>query len=141
MSCHVTLPPLLLALGLIASLCLVSFQVLTGSFLTLNLKYPSYLRQFYVDLQLNPFQPIESTFKCADDDNSSDGYVLFLSTLFSVLCPVFFLVILLLAIGISRVAYFNFVYPKKRPRIADRKQFLTRQFSKTYNLSIKLYIW
>lgn len=116
-------------------------QVLTGSFLTLNLKYPSYLRQFYVDLQLNPFQPVVSTFKCADQDNHTDGNVFFLFILLSVLCPIFFLVLLLLAIVLSRLAYFKLVYPKKRPRIQNRKQFLIRQFSKTYNLSIKLYIW
>lgn len=128
----------------------ISFlQVITGSFLTLNLQYPHYMHQFYVDLQINPFQPIESTLKCADQANFSgdedgttvDGDIFFVSILLSVLCPIFFLVTLLLAILISRISYFFFIYPKKRSLIENKKQFLSRQFSKMYNLSIKLYIW
>lgn len=126
-------------------------QVLTGSFLTLNLKYPHYMHQFFVDLQINPFHPIYSAFKCSDQaaDNNNDtrsednwdGHVFFVSILFSVLSPFLFLLILGLAVLVSRVAYFKLVYPKKRALIQDRKQFFLRQFTKTYNLSIKLYIW
>mmetsp|Transcript_18994 Transcript_18994/g.31742 ORF Transcript_18994/g.31742 Transcript_18994/m.31742 type:complete len:992 (-) Transcript_18994:1956-4931(-) len=128
----------------------ISFlQVLTGSFLTLNLAYPEYMHQFHLDLQLNPFQPIESTFKCAEqggynddmEDGSMAGSVFFLSILLSVLCPIFFLVTLVLSVLISRVAYFTLIYPKKRALVQNKRQFVSRQFSKMYNLSIKLYIW
>ena len=128
----------------------ISFlQVLTGSFLTLNIKYPNYLHSFFVDFQLNPFQPIESTFKCADQsdsnddsvDNNTESNVLFLSILMSVLCPIFFLLVLIVSVSTSRLFYFKLVYPRKREHIKDRKSFLRRQFRKSYNLSIKLYIW
>lgn len=121
--------------GMTAKITLSFLQVMTGSFYMLNLDLPGYFKVFFSAIRINPFRPIQASFTCENQNSTYILHPFYVGTIFCVLIPLMFIVLILIA------AFFAWrVYIVTGGNEASSQE-QRRQWKRLRDLTIKIYFW